>query len=88
VLADHSRKLVRQRLLVRREAVEVVVAELDDELVGNKCAVAADDRGLVVEFALERGGYLDRLDLGFEGAGEDSLDDTADPSLEALEYTH
>ncbi len=65
-----------------------MVAEFDDELVGDQGAVAADDGGLVVEFALQRGGYLDRLDLGFEGAGEDSFDDSADPSLEALKYTH
>ena len=65
-----------------------MAAELDDELVGNQGAIAADDRGLVVEFALERGGYLDRLDLGFEGPGEDPFDDTADSSLESLEYTH
>jgi len=88
VLADHCRELVAQGLLIGRQPVVIVVAELDDELVRNQRAVAADDGGLVIEFTLERRGYLDRLDLGFEGAGEDSLDDTADPSLEALEYTH
>jgi hypothetical protein len=65
-----------------------VVAELYHELVRHQRAVAGDDRGLVVEFTLKCRGDLDRLDLGLEGAGEDSLDDTADPSLESLEYTH
>ena len=88
VFANHRRELVGQGLLVRRQPVVIVVAELDDKLVGDQGAVAADDGGLVVEFALQRGGYLDRLDLGFEGAGEDAFDDSADPSLEALKYTH
>jgi hypothetical protein len=65
-----------------------VAAELNNELVGNEGAVAADHGGLVVDFTLQRRGDLDWLDLGFEGAGEDSFDDAADPSLEALEYTH
>jgi hypothetical protein len=88
VLTDHRRELIGQWLLIRRQPVIVVVAEFDDEVVGNERAVATDDCGLVVEFALERRCYLDRLDLGFEGAGEDSLDDAADPTLEALKYTH
>jgi hypothetical protein len=88
MLANHRRQLVSQGLLVRRQPVVVVAAELDDELVRHERAVAAYDRGLVIEFALKRRRHLDWLDLGFEGAGEDAFDDAADPSLEALEYTH
>ncbi len=88
VLANHGGQLVLQRGGVRRQALVVVVAELDDEVVGHQDAARADDRGLVVELALERAADLDRLHLRLEGAREDPLDEAFEPALEALQNTH
>ena len=66
----------------------VVRAEVDDEDVGHDGAAAAHDGGAVVHLALERGGDLDGLHLGLEGAREGTVDHAVEPLLEAVEQTH
>jgi hypothetical protein len=88
VLVDHGGQFGAERLAVGRQPLEVALAEFDGEHVGGDGAVAVEHGGLVVEFALECCGDLDRLDLGAEGAGEGAVDQPVQPLLEPLQDAH
>ena len=62
--------------------------QLDVEVVGREPPVAAEDLGVVVDLALQRGGDLDRLDGAAEGPGERTRDRPLQLLLELLQPTH
>src|SRR3954469_19238580 len=88
VVLDLVGELVGQRGVVRREPVEVDLAELDMEVVGDHPPLTAEDLGVVVALPLQGGGDLDRLHRAAEGLGEGSGDEALQALLEPLQPAH
>lgn len=88
VLASQLDQLGGEGAEVRGQAIVVAGAQLDDEVVRDERAVAADDLRVVVEFALDGSRDLDGLDLGPESPGERALNEVLEPALEALQNPH
>ena len=88
VVLDLVGELVGERGVVRREPVEVDLAELDVEVVGHHPPLAAEDLGVVVALALQRGRDLHRLHRTAEGAREGAGDHVLQPLLEPLQPAH
>ena len=88
VVLDLVGELVGERGVVRREPVEVDLAELDVEVVGHHPPLAAEDLRVVVALALQRGRDLHRLHRTAEGAREGAGDEVLQPLLEPLQPAH
>ena len=88
VVLDLVGELVGEGAVVRREAVEVDLAQLDVEVVGHHPPLAAEDLGVVVALALERGRDLHRLHRAAERAREGAGDEVLQPLLEPLQPAH
>ena len=88
MVLDLVDELVGQRGVVRREPVEVDLAQLDVEVVGHHPPLAAEDLRVVVALALQRGRDLDRLHRAAEGAREGAGDHVLQPLLEPLQPAH
>jgi hypothetical protein len=88
VIPHHGRQFTTELLDVRAEALVVVLAELDDEVVRNHRSVTVPDRRVVVALALERARDLDGLDIRLERLGEGAVDQALEPLLELFQWTH
>ena len=82
VLPQLSVSSLTSARVVRREAVEVGLGQLDVEVVGHHPALAGQDLRVVVALALQRRGDLDGLDGAAEGPGEGSGDQLLEALLE------
>src|SRR5690242_2359955 len=80
-------QLDAEALGVHVETLVVGLGQLDDEVVRHQRAPLGHDGGPVVHLALDRAGYLDRLQLGPEGAREGTLYHAFKTTLEALQYS-
>ena len=56
--------------------------------IGDDGPTSADDRGMVIAFALQGAGDLDRLHFGLESARERAVDHAVEASLEPVEDPH
>jgi len=88
VLGHHAGQLLAQLLVPLAEPLEVGGADLDDERVRDEHPALPHDLLLVGGFALEGGCHLDRLHHPAEDAGEGTLDEAFEPTLEALQHSH
>ena len=88
MLADHVGELLAELGVPLAEALEVARTELDDVLVRHEHAALSDDLLLVGRLPLQRGGHLDGLHDAAEHAGEGTLDEAFEPTLEALQHSH
>ncbi len=88
VLLRSGDQLVGEGLLVAGEAFEVGAGQLDRVEVRHHRAAVAHHGGAVVHRAADRGGELDRLDLGLERLGKGAVDRSLQAALDLVEQSH
>jgi len=88
MLLGRDDELFDDVVLELAEPVEVGAREHDREDIGDQDVTAARGDRPVVHRLADRARDLDRLDLGLEGACEDTVDGPLEPTLDPVEDSH
>jgi hypothetical protein len=88
MLLGGGHQFIGQHVREASQTLEVGGCQLDGEQVGHEGPSVTNSRGPIIHGAAHGRRDLDRLDLGLECLGEDTMNGSFEPALDTIKDSH